>query len=158
MSFKHAAIAFTLLSLRGLPALADAAPQPVLTLTAAQEVLQAAVAKADAEGWPGVVAVTDAGGALVAFLRMDDAAVPAGVTLAPGKARTAALFARPTADLEAAINGPRPAVVTAGDFVMMKGGLPLRIDGRIVGAIGVSADTPDHDQAIAEAGMAALTR
>jgi len=92
----------------------------------------------------------------VSMERMDDAAVPAGVTIAPGKARTAALFRKPSGDLENAVNGQRPAAATAGDFVMMQGGLPIRQNGEIIGAIGVSADTPDHDLAIAQAGAAAV--
>lgn len=148
---------FAAISACALPLSAEVRMQPVITLQTAQEVVSSAVEKATAEGWPGVIAVTDPAGNLLAFARMDDAAVPAGVTIAPGKARTAALFARPSGDLENAINGPRAAAATAGGFVMMKGGLPLIVDGQVVGAIGVSADTPDHDQAIAEAGVAALS-
>jgi uncharacterized protein GlcG (DUF336 family) len=59
---------------------------------------------------------------------------------------------------EAVINGPRPAAITAHDFVMMTGGVPIVVDGQIVGAIGVSSDTPDHDVQVANAGVAALTR
>lgn len=130
--------------------------QPVLTLAAAQQVIQAAQAKAQAEHWPCVIAVVDAAGMPVALVRMDDAAVPAGVEIAPGKARTAALFRRPSGALEDAVNGNRPAAATARGFVLMRGGLPLVADGRIVGAIGVSADTPQHDEEIAKAGVAAL--
>jgi glc operon protein GlcG len=90
---------------------------------------------------------------------MDDAAVPGGVILAPGKARTAALFRRPSGALEDAINsGKRPAVATARGFVLMRGGVPITVGGQIVGAIGVSADIPDHDEVIAAAGIAALTQ
>ncbi|MBB5391499.1 MULTISPECIES: heme-binding protein [unclassified Herbaspirillum] len=130
--------------------------QPVLTLAAAQQVISAAQAKAQAENWPCVISVVDAAGLPLALVRMDNAAVPAGVEIAPGKARTAALFRRPSGALEDAINGNRPAVATARGFVLMRGGLPLVADGQIVGAIGVSADTPQHDEEIARAGAAAL--
>ena len=130
--------------------------QPVLTLAAAQQVLQAAQAKAQAENWPCVISVVDAAGLPVALVRMDNAAVPAGVEIAPGKARTAALFRRPSGALEDAINGNRPAAATARGFVLMRDGLPLVADGQVVGAIGVSADTPQHDEEIAKAGVAAL--
>ncbi|MDB6454841.1 heme-binding protein [Falsirhodobacter sp. 20TX0035] len=153
---KTCLVAMTTFGALALPLSAEVRMQPVITLQTAQDVVDAALEKAAAEGWPGVVAVTDPAGDLLAFARMDDAAVPAGVTVAPGKARTAALFARPSGDLETAINGSRAAAATAGGFVMMKGGLPLIVDGQVVGAIGVSADTPDHDQAIAEAGAAVL--
>jgi glc operon protein GlcG len=85
---------------------AEAAEPPkrsVLTLEAAQQVLRAAEKEASAHGWPGVIAVTDEAGLPIALIRMDNAAVPAGVYLAPGKARTAALFRRPTSALENAI-------------------------------------------------------
>lgn len=130
--------------------------QPVLTLAAAQQVISAAQAKAQAENWPCVISVVDAAGLPLALVRMDNAAVPAGVEIAPGKARTAALFRRPSGALEDAINGSRPAAATARGFVLMRGGLPLVADGQIVGAIGVSADTPQHDEEIAKAGVAAL--
>jgi glc operon protein GlcG len=54
------------------------------------------------------------------------------------------------------IDGGRVAAVTAPDFVQMQGGIPLRLDGEIVGAIGVSTDTPAHDEQVAEAGVKAL--
>ncbi|ESY94326.1 heme-binding protein [Mesorhizobium sp. LNHC209A00] len=132
--------------------------RPVLTLEAARMVLRAAEAKAKAEGWPCVISVVDSDGLPIILERMDDAAVPGGVLLAPGKARTAALFRRPSGALEDAINGKRPAAVTAQGFVMMRGGVPITVGGNIVGAIGVSADIPEHDEAIANAGIAALTQ
>lgn len=135
---------------------AELPTQPVLTLAAAQQVVAAAQAKAHAAGWPCVIAVTDAAGLPILLVRMDNAAVLAGVELAPGKARTAALFRRPSGALEDAINGPRPAAITAQGFVLMRGGVPIVSNGQIVGAIGVSADTPQHDEEIAQAGAAAL--
>lgn len=132
--------------------------QPVLTLAAARQVANAAEAKAKAAGWPCVISVVDSAGLPIMLLRMDNAAVPAGVELAPGKARTAALFRRPSGALEDAINGKRPAAGTARGFVMMRGGVPIVADGQIVGAIGVSADTPQHDEEIAQAGAAALDK
>jgi glc operon protein GlcG len=138
-------------------AFADTLPsRPVLTLEAARTVLRAA--KAKAEGWPCVISVVDNDGLPIILERMDDAAVPGGVVLAPGKARTAALFRRPSGALEDAINGKRPAAATARGFVMMRGGVPITGGGQIVGAIGVSADVPEHDEVIADAGIPALTR
>jgi glc operon protein GlcG len=139
----------------------SAAPLPshlVLTLQAARTVLVAAEAKAKAEDWPCVISVVDSDGLPIILERMDDAAVPAGVELAPGKARTAALFRRPSGVLEDAINGKRPAAGTARGFVLMRGGVPITVGGYVVGAIGVSADTPDHDERIAKAGVAALAQ
>jgi glc operon protein GlcG len=141
-------------------AFADPLPlRPVLTLEAARTVVRAAEAKAKAEGWPCVISVVDSDGLPIILERMDNAAVPGGVELAPGKARTAALFRRPSGVLEDAINsGKRPAAETARGFVLMRGGVPITVGGQIVGAIGVSADIPQHDEVIAEAGIAALTQ
>ncbi len=141
------------------PALALHLPtKPYLTLEAARTVLAAAQAKASANGWPCVIAVVDAEGLPIVMERMDNVSVLAGVVLAPGKARTAALFRRESGALEDAINGSRPAAMTAQGFVMMRGGVPITVDGTVVGAIGVSADTPDHDEQIAKAGIAALIK
>ncbi|ASV88252.1 hypothetical protein CES85_2844 (plasmid) [Ochrobactrum quorumnocens] len=141
------------------PALAlDLPTKPYLTLEAARTVLAAAQAKASANGWPCVIAVVDAEGLPIVMERMDNVSVLAGVVLAPGKARTAALFRRESGALEDAINGSRPAAMTAQGFVMMRGGVPITVDGTVVGAIGVSADTPDHDEQIAKAGIAALIK
>jgi glc operon protein GlcG len=139
-------------------AFADTLPsRPVLTLEAARTVLRAA--KAKAEGWPCVISVVDGDGLPIILERMDDAAVPGGVVLAPGKARTAALFRRESGALEDAINsGKRPAAETARGFVLMRGGVPITVEGQIVGAIGVSADLPEHDEVIAKAGIAALSK
>lgn len=130
--------------------------RPVLTLDAAQNVIRAAQTKAATEGWPCVISVVDAAGLPIALVRMDNAAVPAGVDLAPGKARTAALFRRPSGVLEDAVNGARRAVGTAQGYILMRGGLPLVVNGTVVGAIGVSADTPQHDEEIAKAGLDGL--
>lgn len=138
------------------------APLPsrqILTLEAARTVVAAAEAKAKAEGWSCVISVVDGDGLPIILERMDDAAVPGGVDLAPGKARTAALFRRESGALEDAIkSGKRPAVETARGFVLMRGGVPITVDDQFVGAIGVSADLPEHDEVIAKAGIAALSK
>ncbi|MCD7039361.1 heme-binding protein [Pseudomonas sp. MAFF 311095] len=145
------------LALVSLPAAAlDLPNQPVLTLAAAQQILTAAQTKAQTAGWPCVISVVDSAGLPILLVRMDNAAVPAGFELAPGKARTAALFRRPSGALEDAINGPRPAAITAQGFVLMRGGFPIIVNGHTVGAVGVSADTPQHDEEIAQAGLAAF--
>jgi len=130
----------------------------ILTLEAARTVVAAAEAKAKAEGWSSVISVVDSDGLPIILERMDDPEVLAGVYLAPGKARTAALFRRESGALEDAVNGKRPAAETARGFVLMRGGVPIVVDGQIVGAIGVSSDTPDHDEVIAKAGIAALSQ
>jgi glc operon protein GlcG len=128
----------------------------VLTLDVARRVIATAEAEAQRNGWPCVVAVVDDGGHLIALDRMDASPMLASVELAPAKARTAALFAKPSKALEDAIRAGRTAAVTAG-FVEMDGGLPLTVDGELVGAIGVSSARPDWDNQIAAAGAAALS-
>jgi glc operon protein GlcG len=134
---------------------AQLAQKRVLTLEAARQVMAAAQAEAQRNGAPGVLAIVDDGGWLILLERMDNAPMLASVELAPAKARSAALYRKSTRLLEEAINQGRPAAVTAG-FTQMQGGVPLLVGGQVVGAIGVSADTPAHDQQIAEAGARAL--
>jgi glc operon protein GlcG len=139
-------------------AAAQFSEKKVLTLAAAQKIVAAAQAEAEHDHLAGVIAVVDDGGWPILLLRMDNAAYLASVELAPAKARTAALFEKPTQILEDAINHGRIAAVTAGTFVEMQGGLPIIVDGQVIGGIGASFDTPDHDVQIAKAGLAALER
>lgn len=155
-SYVFAALAILPLAAYRAADAAELPRQPVLNLEAARSVLSAAEAEARKQGWSAAIAVTDTGGALLALDRMDGAG-PAAAEIAAGKARTAAMFRRPTRVFEDAINGQRPAAITSG-FVMMAGGVPLVLDGQVVGAIGVSADLPQHDVAIAEVGRAAMSR
>jgi glc operon protein GlcG len=129
----------------------------VLTLAAARKMVAAAEAEAERHHLAGVVAVVDDGGWPILIERMDHAAYTASVELAPGKARTAALFKKPSGALEDAIDHGRIAAVTARGFIEMKGGLPIVVDGEVIGAIGASFDTPEHDVQIAQAGVAALS-
>lgn len=129
-----------------------------LTLEAARKMVAAAEAEAARQHLAGVIAVVDDGGWTILLERMDHAAYVASVDLAPGKARTAALFKKPSQALEEAINHGRIAAVTAHGFVEMQGGLPIVVDGEVIGAIGASFDTPEHDVQIAQAGLAALGR
>ena len=148
----------TALALATADASAQLAEKKVLTLAAAQKMVAAAQAEAERQHLAGVIAVVDDGGWPILVLRMDNSAYIASAELAPGKARTAALFKKPTQALEETINHGRFAAVTARDFLEMQGGLPIVIDGQVIGGIGASFDTPEHDIAVAQAGLAALTR
>ena len=128
----------------------------VLTLEIARKIVTAAESEATRNHLAGVVAVVDDGGWPILIERMDHAAYLASVELAPGKARTAALFKKPSQALEEAINHGRIAAVTAQGFTEMQGGIPIVVDGEVIGAIGASFDTPDHDVEIARAGLAAV--
>jgi glc operon protein GlcG len=137
-------------------ATAQLADKKVITLAVARKMVAAAEAEAERNHWAGVIAVVDDGGWPILIERMDHAALLAGVELAPGKARTAALFKKPSQDLEDAINGGRVAATTARGFIEMQGAFPVIVNGEVIGAIGVSADTKEHDAQIARAGLAAL--
>jgi glc operon protein GlcG len=154
----EAALAIAALAFSAQGAPAQLAEKKVLTLAAAQKMVAAAQAEAEREHLAGVIAVVDDGGWPILMLRMDNAAFVASVELAPGKARTAALFKKPSQALEDAINHGRIAAVTARDFIEMQGGLPVVVDGKVIGGIGASFDTPEHDVQIAQAGLAGLTR
>ena len=130
----------------------------VLTLETARKMVAAAEAAATRRNVRGVIAVVDDGGWPILIERMDNSAFTASVELAPAKARTAALFKKPSQALEEAINHGRIAAVTARDFIEMQGGLPIIVDGQVIGGIGASFETPDLDVEIAEAGLAALPR
>jgi len=130
----------------------------VLSLEAARKMVRAAEAEAERNNWRGVIAVVDDGGWLIVLERMDHAAMTASVELAAGKARSAALFKKPTRDLEEAINHGRYAAITARGFVEMQGGLPVVINGEVVGAIGASFATPQEDAQVAQTGLAALSQ
>src|SRR5271155_1136259 len=128
----------------------------VLTLEIARKIVATAESEAERRHLAGVVAVVDDGGWPILIERMDHAAYLASVELAPGKARTAALFKKPSQALEDAINHGRIAAVTAQGFTEMQGGPPIVVDNDVVGAIGASFDTPEHDVQIARAGLAAV--
>jgi glc operon protein GlcG len=123
--------------------------QPTLTYAGAQRILQAAAAAATARHAPSNIAVVDRAGDLLAFEHMDGA-FSAGITLSMGKARSAARYQHPTAALEQAINTGRPAAITAGT-VDLQGGVPIVVNGVVVGAIGVSGFDKTNDVDIADA-------
>ena len=127
----------------------------VLNLAAARAAMAGAEAEAGRNGWRVVIAIVDDGGHPVLVQRLDGAGV-GSVAIAIGKARTAAVFRRPTKAMEDSVNGGRFAFVAAPDVVPLEGGLPILVDGDVVGGIGVSGVTSDQDAAIAQAGIDAL--
>ena len=144
--------------LLGQSAAAQLLEKKALSLEAARKMVAAAEAEAQRNNWRGVVAVVDDGGWIILLECMDHAALTAGVELAAGKARSAALFKKPTQALEQAINQGRYAAITARGFIEMQGGLPVAIDGEVIGGIGASFATPEEDEQVAKAGLAALSQ
>jgi uncharacterized protein GlcG (DUF336 family) len=132
------------------------APALFLTAAGARAVLDAALAEAERIGIPQCVAVVDAGGHLLAFGRSDGARV-GSISIAQTKAVSAATRKRPTAE-----EGGGDPITTirlalaAQRLTGIGGGLPLQVDGHIIGAIGVSSGTVEQDTAVAQAGLAAL--
>ena len=120
----------------------------------AQTILQAAKESAQQRNAPSAIAVVDPAGDLLAFQRMDGVR-PASADLAIEKARTAARLQRSTAEIEYNINQGRTAFVTAG-ILVLRGGMPIRVNGAVVGAVGVAGFSKETDAEIANTAAAAL--
>lgn len=135
---------------------ADLAPSTMLTLDGAKKVAAAAATEAMRNQAGGVIAVVDAGGQLMYLERLDNT-FPAGAMVSFGKARTAALFQRPTKVFEEAIKNGRVAFLGAPEMTPLQGGIPIVVEGQVVGGIGVSgAKSAQQDEEIAIAGAGAL--
>jgi uncharacterized protein GlcG (DUF336 family) len=125
-----------------------------LTHEGAAKVLTAAVARAEEIGAPQCIAVTDDGGHLLAFARMDGAKV-LSIDSSTAKARTAASSRAPTGGVAPELES-RLAFATGGKLTNLPGGMPLVVEGCLVGAIGVGSGTGEQDTDVARAGVAAL--
>jgi glc operon protein GlcG len=126
----------------------------VLDQAGAQTVLQAAKDSAQQRNSPSAIAVVDPAGDLLAFQRMDGVR-PASADLAIEKARTAARLQRPTAEIEDNINKGRTAFVTT-DIMALRGGMPIRVNGEVVGAVGIAGLSKETDTEIANIAATAL--
>ena len=127
-----------------------------ISLDRAQAVIQAAVAEAKQRNWKMNVAVSDSGGNLVAFQRMDGAML-ASIQIAEHKARAAATFRRPTKVFEDGIQLMHLNYLLAFDGVIAsRGGIPLIDQGLIIGAIGCSGGTDSQDEVVSKAGAAVI--
>jgi uncharacterized protein GlcG (DUF336 family)/quercetin dioxygenase-like cupin family protein len=137
---------------------AQVAEKRTLTLEGAEKVIAAAKAEAKKVNAPGgVIAVVDDGGNLMAVARLDGT-FAAGANISIGKARTAALFKKPTKFFEDVIKNGRTAMVALKDFTPLQGGIPIMVGGQVVGAVGVSgAATAAQDEELAIAGANALS-
>lgn len=127
----------------------------VLTLEVARKVAQAAEQHARANGWNVCIAIVDDGGHLVYFQRMDGVQT-GSVIVSQRKAQTAISFKRPTKAFEEQVAGGRHALLGLPGAVPLEGGVPLVVEGQMIGAIGVSGVTAQQDGQIAQAGAEAL--
>ncbi len=135
--------------------MAQIATRKALTLAGADMAAQAAEAEALTRGARVVIAVVDQGGKPIVLRRLDGAQV-ASVDVAMDKARSAAVFRRPSKELEDQVRDGRFGALQLAGGVTLQGGVPLTVQGEAVGAIGVSGETPDEDEAVALAGARAL--
>lgn len=136
-------------------AAAQLATTKALTADAVKAVLTAAEAKARANSWNVSIAVVDPAGDLLGFLKLDGAATGT-VQIAQGKARTSARFGRPSKVYADRITENQLNFLSVDGVVALQGGLPIVIDGRVIGAVGVSGVTSQQDEEVAAAGIAAI--
>ena len=132
----------------------DTAPALKLTNEGAHKILAAAAEKATEMGIPQCISVVDTGGHLICFTRMNGAFVQS-IDSSLRKAMTSASYGNPTGLMP---EGPdiRLAIATDGKRINLPGGLPIIIDGHVIGAIGIGSGTGAQDLEVAKAGIAAL--
>jgi glc operon protein GlcG len=162
MPFKRtlAALAFTIAAFGQAPSSAPSDIVPygmAISPDAAKKVAAAAIAEAHKNNWAMAVAVVDTGGYLVYFERMQDTQL-GSVEVAMDKAKSAALFRRPTKAFQDIVAGGGAGLrmLKLPGAVPVEGGIPLIVGGKIIGAIGASGGTSDQDGHTAQAGVAAM--
>lgn len=149
-----ALLAMTSLSVAQTPA---APPPPYgmsISFDMAKKMVDAAEAEARKNNWNVVISVVDTGGHAV-YLRRLDGTQTASVAIAQGKASSAVAYRRPTKALEDALQ-QSPRLLAVPGIMPLEGGLPIVVDGKIIGGIGVSGVLSSQDAMIALAGIAAL--
>jgi glc operon protein GlcG len=144
-------------SIAGAKAQFSTVEMPALTYEGARLAAEAVGAEAEQRGVAPVVSAVDAGGELLYLLRPDSAQV-ASVNVTTDKARTAAIYRRPSKDFEDQASHGRPSALHLARSVPLQGGMPIIYDGEVIGAIGVSgASSADEDQELATMGAEAAT-
>jgi glc operon protein GlcG len=144
-------------ALTAVSGFAQLADKKSLTLATAKQIAAAAEAEAVSNKFNMVITILDDGGNLLYLERMDDAQL-ASVQISQGKAHTALAFKRPTKMMEDGVAAGRTATLSLPGAVMIEGGLPLTVDGKVIGSIGVSGGTSAQDGIIAKAGVDAFTK
>ena len=159
-TLKTLAGACALALLAALPARAQTTPPPYgppIAIENARKVMTAAEAEASKNNWAVVISIIDSGGNIVMLHRRDDVQL-SSIEIAQGKAKTALMFKRPSKVLDDAIAGGGAGLrfLALKDIVPLEGGVPIVLDGKIIGAIGVSGVLSSQDAQIARAGIDAL--
>ncbi len=134
--------------------MADTAPSLKLTSDGALKLLQAAIEKAKSMGVPQCISVVDPGGHFLAFCRMDGAFVQS-IDSSLKKAMTAAAYGQKTGQMDDAV-AIKLALATDGKRVNLPGGLPVIVEGHVIGGIGVGSGSGAEDLEVAKAGIAAI--
>ena len=152
------AVVATMLALAGISAgAADLANRKALTLEVAKQIAQVAEAEAAKNQWTMVIAIVDEGANLIYLERMDETQI-GSVEVAQRKAQSAIKFKRPTKAFEDAVAGGRSVVMTLPGALPVEGGIPIIVDNKMIGAIGVSGGTSAQDATAAKAGLDALPK
>jgi glc operon protein GlcG len=136
---------------------AELPSKKILNLTAAKQIAAAAEAEAVKNNVAVVIAILDDGGNLLYFERMDETRI-SSVTVAQQKAYSAVTFKQPTKNFEEALANGRQAILKLPGAFPSEGGVPISVEGKVVGSIGVSGASSQQDGAIANAGVAALSK
>ena len=152
--------ACALVLLATLPARAQTAPPPYgppIGIENARKVMAAAEGEAVKNNWAVVISIIDSGGNIVMLHRRDDVQL-SSIEIAQGKAKTALMFKRPSKVLDDAIAGGGAGLrfLALKDIVPLEGGVPIVLDGKIVGAIGVSGVLSSQDAQVARTGVDVL--
>jgi len=126
-----------------------------LTLEGAKKMMAAAEAEALKNKWNVAIAIVDAGGSLLMFQKLDETQ-SGSIDVAIGKARTAVTFKRPTKALEEIISGGRSVFLAVEGITPLQGGLPIMLEGQVLGGVGVSGVLSSQDEQVSQAALDAL--
>ena len=151
-----AALATFLIGIAATTASAQLLEKKTISLAAAKKMAAAAEAEAAKNNWTMVFSVLDDGGNLIYLGRMDGTQL-GSIEVSQGKARTALQFKRPSKAFQDLIDKDQPHLITLGHITGVQGGLPILVDGKVIGAIGASGGTSAQDEQCAQAGLNALS-
>jgi uncharacterized protein GlcG (DUF336 family) len=126
-----------------------------ITLEAAKKMMAAAEAEAIKNNWKMAISIVDEAGNMILFEKLDDTQ-PGSIAVAHSKARTAANFKRPTKVLEDMVTSGRTPFLAIEGLLPLQGGVPVPVEGRVIGAVGVSGGTAAQDEQVALAAVAVI--
>ena len=127
-----------------------------ITLEGAKKMAAAGEAEAKKNGWNVAISIVDASGGLILFQKLDETQ-PGSIAVSQAKARSAALFKRSSKLLEEAVASGKHGFLAVEGIVPIQGGLPVVVEGKVIGAVGVSGVTSAQDEQVAQAALGALS-